>query len=118
MYGQSDPPEYKVSNVKVPVATYRGENDYLTAKEVGTKAFDHKVQKSIFVFQDYSRMLKEFPMLYDNFTIPYPDWNHVDFMWAVDTDTYLFPHLLKNLDIFFLGKLKFSLEYFMRFFQH
>ena len=42
-------------------------------------------------------MLKEFPNLYDNFTIPYPEWNHVDFMWAVDTDTYLFPRMLKNL---------------------
>ena len=35
VYGQSKPPEYKVENVKVPVATYWGENDYLCAKEVG-----------------------------------------------------------------------------------
>ena len=39
----------------------------------------------------------KFPMLYDNFTIPYPEWNHVDFMWAVDTDIYLFPRLLENM---------------------
>ena len=43
-------------------------------------------------------MLKEFPMLYDNFTIPYPEWNHVDFMWAIDTDIYLFPHILENME--------------------
>ena len=35
IYGQSDPPEYKVENVKVPVATYWGANDYLASKEVG-----------------------------------------------------------------------------------
>ena len=36
VYDQRDPPEYKVESVKVPVATYRGKNDYLTSKEVGT----------------------------------------------------------------------------------
>ena len=36
VYDQRDPPEYNVESVKVPVATYRGKNDYLTSKEVGT----------------------------------------------------------------------------------
>ena len=35
VYGQSDPPKYKVEDVKVPVATYWGENDYLASREVG-----------------------------------------------------------------------------------
>ena len=43
VYGQTDPPEYKVANVKVPVATYRGENDYLTAKEVGKNWYHNMV---------------------------------------------------------------------------
>ena len=43
-------------------------------------------------------MLKEFPMLYDNYTIPFPDWNHLDFMWAIDTDVYLFPRMLENME--------------------
>ena len=42
-------------------------------------------------------MLVEFPNLYDNFTIPYPDWNHLDFMWAIDTDVYFFPRILENM---------------------
>ena len=37
VYGQRDPPEYIVESVKVPVATYRGKNDYLTSEEVGTR---------------------------------------------------------------------------------
>ena len=41
IYGQSDPPEYKVENVKVPVATYWGENDYLASKEVGIYRVNH-----------------------------------------------------------------------------
>ena len=43
-------------------------------------------------------MLKEFPMLYDNYTIPFPEWNHLDFMWAIDTDIYLFPRILENME--------------------
>ena len=35
VYGQTDPPEYKVEDVNVPIATYWGENDYLASKEVG-----------------------------------------------------------------------------------
>ena len=35
VYDQRDPPEYNVESVKVPVAIYRGKNDYLTSKEVG-----------------------------------------------------------------------------------
>ena len=37
VYDQRDPPEYKVESVKVPVATYRGKNDYLTSNEVGIR---------------------------------------------------------------------------------
>ena len=43
-------------------------------------------------------MLKEFPILYDNFTIPYRDWTHLDFLWAIDTDVYLFPRMLQNME--------------------
>ena len=55
-------------------------------------------QTNISLFQDYFRMLKEFPILYDNFTVPYPEWNHLDFMWAIDTDVYFFPRILKNME--------------------
>jgi hypothetical protein len=34
VYGQPDPPLYYVENVKVPVSTYYGENDWLAAREV------------------------------------------------------------------------------------
>ena len=36
VYGQKDPPMYKVENVKVPVATYWGSNDVNVSKEVST----------------------------------------------------------------------------------
>lgn len=42
-------------------------------------------------------MLGQLPMLHDNFTIPYRDWTHLDFLWAIDTDVYLFPRMLQNM---------------------
>ena len=50
------------------------------------------------MFQDYFKMLNEFPMLYDNYTIPFPDWNHIDFMFAIDTDVYFHPRILENME--------------------
>ena len=87
VYGQTDPPEYKVEDVNVPIATYWGENDYLASKEVGIVGSGYayssfqistlyftqnnlvyqvsfrRQETNISLFQDYIRMLKEFPML-------------------------------------------------------
>ena len=48
--------------------------------------------------QDYERTLSELPNLFDNYTVPYERWNHVDFLWAKDIDTLLHPRdqLYKN----------------------
>ena len=37
------------------------------------------------------------PNLFDNYTVPYERWNHVDFLWAKDIDTLLHPRVLRNL---------------------
>ena len=34
VYGQEEPPEYKVEMVTVPIATYRGLSDFATPEEV------------------------------------------------------------------------------------
>ena len=49
------------------------------------------------LFQDYERTLSELPNLFDNYTIPYERWNHVDFLWAKNIDTQLHPRVLQNL---------------------
>ena len=43
-------------------------------------------------------MLNEFPVLYDNFTIPWPEWNHIDFHFAIDADKYFHPRILENME--------------------
>ncbi len=48
--------------------------------------------------QDYTKLLGKLPNVFDNYTIPFDKWNHLDFMWAIDLDKYLIPRLLKNMD--------------------
>ena len=78
-YDQATPPLWNVGNVNVPIATYYGANDWLTA------------------YYDYERMLNQIPNLYEAYTVDFPKWNHLDFLWAKDIDTLLFPKLLENI---------------------
>jgi len=80
IYGQPEPLPWYVEEVKVPVSTYWGANDWLAAEA------------------DYTRMLDQLPDLYDAFTVPWDKWNHLDFLWAIDSDIYLFPRLLENIN--------------------
>jgi hypothetical protein len=47
--------------------------------------------------QDYDKMLNELPNIFDNYTVPYEKWNHVDFLWGIDANILLFPRVMKNI---------------------
>jgi len=78
-YDQATPPLWNIGNVNVPIATYYGANDWLCA------------------YYDYERMLNQIPNLYEAYTVEFPKWNHLDFLWAKDIETLLFPKLLENI---------------------
>merc|ERR1719362_1361615 len=80
IYGQPEPLPWLLENVNVPVSTYWGANDWLSSQE------------------DYAVMLEQLPNIFDAFTVPFEKWNHLDFMWAIDVDIYLFPRLLENIN--------------------
>jgi hypothetical protein len=42
-------------------------------------------------------LLNELPNVFDNYTVPYAKWNHVDFLWGIDAPILLFPRLMKNI---------------------
>ena len=42
--------------------------------------------------------MSQIPNLVDDFTVPNPKYNHVDFLWAIDNDKLLYPRLLRNME--------------------
>ena len=49
-------------------------------------------------FQDVVRLTSQLPNLVASYEVPFPQWNHLDFCWAIDADTLLYPEILKNME--------------------
>ena len=81
-YGQDTPPEFSIKAVTVPIASYWSLNDWLAQPA------------------DVLRFHNEIPNLVDNYEVPLPDWNHLDFLWGIDANVYVYPEVLKNLKKF------------------
>jgi len=75
------PPVYRVQDVTTPVAIYYGQNDWLAAS------------------QDVLRTIAELPHIVPGMLhmIEYPKWNHLDFLWGVDADRYVYQNVIKNM---------------------
>jgi len=80
IYGQDTPPEYDLTKVNVPIGLYWGENDWLAHPS------------------DILRLLTKLPNVAHNYEVPYDAWNHLDFIWGIDANIYVYNELLKNLE--------------------
>jgi len=81
-HGAEGIPAYSLSDVTTPLAVYYGDNDWLAAAED--------------VLQTIVQLPKIMPgMLHE---IQFPTWNHLDFLWAIDADKYVYEPLLKNME--------------------
>ena len=49
-------------------------------------------------FQDILRLLTKLPNVAHNYEVPYDAWNHLDFIWGIDANIYVYNELLKNLE--------------------
>jgi lysosomal acid lipase/cholesteryl ester hydrolase len=79
-YNQTTAPLYNITNMPIPVALYWADKDWLAdPKDV-----------------DYIR--KRVPNIVDDFECL--DWNHLDFLWAENTNTLLYGRLVKLLRSF------------------
>ncbi|XP_034949217.1 lipase 3-like isoform X2 [Chelonus insularis] len=72
IYGQLEPPEYKLNNTKVPVAIFHGANDLLADSN------------------DVAKLANELPNLKLNYKVPMEFFNHIDFMFAIDAPVLLY----------------------------
>jgi pimeloyl-ACP methyl ester carboxylesterase len=77
-YGQAEPPSYDISKITAPIALYWGENDWL-----GVKA-------------DVYRLAEQLPNLVRKYRVPHDKFNHLDFLWAIDS----VPLLYKTMEDF------------------
>jgi len=79
-YGVHPPPSFNVENITIPIVTYWGDNDWL-AEPV-----------------DVVRLTSQLPNLVASYEVPFPQWSHLDFCWAIDADTLLYSEILKNME--------------------
>ena len=50
--------------------------------------------------QDVMRYVSSIPNQFRVYEIPYPKWNHLDYMWGIDADKYVFSEILKDIEDF------------------
>ncbi|XP_070157111.1 lipase 3-like [Polyergus mexicanus] len=77
MYNSTEPPDYDLTNITVPIALFYGANDWLV---------------NISEVQKLSRLL---PNVMDMYEVPWPKFNHVDFVWAKDAPKLVYKRILK-----------------------
>ncbi|KAK0056478.1 lipase member K [Biomphalaria pfeifferi] len=73
-YGQPTPPLYDLRKVKVPVAIFRGDQDWLA---------------------DPTDVKWLLPQLNVTLDVNIPHYEHLDFIWAFDAPTYIYSTILK-----------------------
>lgn len=78
-YGLSNPPSYDLKLITAPVYLHYGENDWMVGEG------------------DINRLHKELGNSVGKFKVPLSEFNHLDFIWAMDA-----PSLLYNLMIEFM----------------
>ena len=74
-YNQTTAPLYDVTKVNVPTALYWANNDWLADPT------------------DVNYLRKNLPNIIDDFECL--DWNHLDFLWAENTDILLYNRMIK-----------------------
>lgn len=78
-YGTATPTEYDLSMVTCPVLLYWGANDWLTHAD------------------DVAFLNDQLPNLVDSIQVPYPAWNHLDFLYGKDANTLLYKPIMKAM---------------------
>lgn len=78
-YGQTMPPEYNVSKITTPVALFWSDNDILADPE-DVKLLSQKLKNLVL-----------------NYRVPFDEFSHLDFMWAIDGKILLYNKVIELL---------------------
>ncbi|CAL1684027.1 unnamed protein product [Lasius platythorax] len=77
IYNSVEPPDYDLASITVPIALFYSDNDWLASTV------------------DVKRLSRILPNVMDLYEIPWPKFNHVDFIWAKDAPKLLYERVLK-----------------------
>ncbi|XP_072932307.1 lipase 3-like [Epargyreus clarus] len=80
MYGSDSPPEYDLSKVTLPLTLFWANNDLLSSET------------------DVKLLSEKLPTKPEIYLVPDPEFNHLDYLWAVDVNTYLNDKILDSLN--------------------
>ncbi|KAL0116201.1 hypothetical protein PUN28_011209 [Cardiocondyla obscurior] len=72
LYGSAQPPKYTLERVKIPVAIFYSENDFIT----------HRT--------DVQKLVDNLPNVIHTEKIAYEKFNHIDYLWGRDAKTILY----------------------------
>jgi len=81
-HGPHGIPTYKLEDVTTPLAVYYGMNDWLAAAE--------DVLKTVSVLPNILPGMLHM--------IELPTWNHLDFLWGIDADKYVYADVLRHME--------------------
>ncbi|XP_045504650.1 gastric triacylglycerol lipase-like [Colias croceus] len=79
-YGNLSPPQYPIHKITLPIALLSSENDWL-AGDV-----------------DVTNLYVQLPNPIEHYIVPLKEFNHIDFLWAIDAPTLVYAKLLELLE--------------------
>jgi len=78
-FGPHGPPEYDPATFTVPLSLYWSQNDWLAEPS------------------DVLRLVSQLPNIFDDYEVPYAQWNHLDYLYGIDADTLVYPRVVENM---------------------
>ncbi|XP_011565022.3 lipase 3 [Plutella xylostella] len=79
-YGTKSPPEYPLHNITLPIALLSAKNDWL-AGDI-----------------DVARLFSKLANPIEHYEVPYDEFNHIDFLYAIDAPALVYDKLLRMLE--------------------
>lgn len=80
VYGSDTPPEYDLSKVTLPISLFWSQNDLLSSEK------------------DVKMLYERLPSTTEMYMVPYPEFNHLDYLWAIDAPSLINEKVLDSLE--------------------